>query len=129
MECFYIIFTEFMFISFDKTSSKYLTDLAESLGNKLLYPVTQGFGTRISVKPVLVINDITIHGFSVRQKSLCKRICCVIACILLAPIILLMTLIGVIAYNCSATYQFTCQRLYIYGLEFDRSSSSKLEEV
>lgn len=118
-----------MFISFDKTLSRHSTDLAEAFGNKLLYPVTQGFGTRISVKPVLVIDDMTIHGFSVKQESLCKRICCVIACILLAPIVLLMTLIGVIAYNCSATYQFTCQRLYIYGLEFDRSSSSKLEEV
>ncbi|AAF39298.1 hypothetical protein C6H88_02270 [Chlamydia muridarum str. Nigg] len=109
-----------MFISFDKTLSRHSTDLAEAFGNKLLYPVTQGFGTRISVKPVLVIDDMTIHGFSVKQESLCKRICCVIACILLAPIVLLMTLIGVIAYNCSATYK-RVQDLYLAtGLEFGK---------
>ncbi|AVM88199.1 hypothetical protein C6H88_02275 [Chlamydia muridarum str. Nigg] len=116
-----------MFISFKGTRA----DAAEIIGRKLLSPVTSAFGFNVSVRPAITFKGCKEEFciFSVKQESLCKRICCVIACILLAPIVLLMTLIGVIAYNCSATYQFTCQRLYIYGLEFDRSSSSKLEEV
>ena len=113
-----------MFLSFDKTLSKYPTDLAEFPGNRLLYPVTRGFGTRISVKPVLLINCvIPIHAFSVQQESLCKRICCIIACILLAPIVLLMALIGVISHHCSTTYSDTYENLLVYGLEFDRCNS------
>lgn len=94
-----------MFVSFDKTlANEYGPDTAESLGNLLSYPVNRGFGSLVAVKTLGHKSD---PFFSIKIVSICTRICCIIATILLAPIILLMALAGIIAYNCSTSYQQT----------------------
>lgn len=94
-----------MFISFDKTlANEYGPDTAESLGNLLSYPVNRGFGSLVAVK---TLGHKSLPLFSIKVVSICKQICCIIATILLAPIILLMALAGIIAYNCSTSYQQT----------------------
>ncbi|WP_257615560.1 hypothetical protein [Chlamydia suis] len=94
-----------MFVSFDKTlANEYGPDTAESLGNLLSYPVNRGFGSLVAVK---TLGHKSLPLFSIKVVSICKQICCIIATILLAPIILLMALAGIIAYNCSTSYQQT----------------------
>lgn len=94
-----------MFVSFDKTlANEYGPDTAESLGNLLSYPVNRGFGSLVAVKTV---GHKSLPLFSTKVVSICTQICCIIATILLAPIILLMALAGIIAYNCSTSYQQT----------------------
>lgn len=94
-----------MFVSFDKTlANEYGPDTAESLGNLLSYPVNRGFGSLVTVK---TLGHKSLPLFSIKVVSICKQICCIIATILLAPIILLMALAGIIAYNCSTSYQQT----------------------
>ncbi|MCI5642180.1 MAG: hypothetical protein MR276_03590 [Chlamydia suis] len=94
-----------MFVSFDKTlANEYGPDTAESLGNLLSYPVTRGFGSLVAVK---TLGHKSFPLFSTKVVSICTQICCIIATILLAPIILLMALAGIIAYNCSTSYQQT----------------------
>ncbi|WP_257615540.1 hypothetical protein [Chlamydia suis] len=94
-----------MFVSFDKTlANEYGPDTAESLGNLLSYPVNRGFGSLVAVK---TLGHKSFPLFSTKVVSICTQICCIIATILLAPIILLMALAGIIAYNCSTSYQQT----------------------
>ena len=94
-----------MFISFDKTlASEHGPDTAESIGNLLSYPVNRGFSSLVAVKTLGHKSD---PFFSIKIVSICTRICCIIATILLAPIILLMALAGIIAYNYSTSYQQT----------------------
>lgn len=94
-----------MFVSFDKTlANEYGPDTAESLGNLLSYPVNRGFGSLVAVK---TLGHKSLPLFSTKVVSICTQICCIIATILLAPIILLMALAGIIAYNCSTSYQQT----------------------
>lgn len=94
-----------MFVSFDKTlANEYGPDTAESLGNLLSYPVNRGFGSLVAVK---TLGHKSLPLFSIKVVSIGKQICCIIATILLAPIILLMALAGIIAYNCSTSYQQT----------------------
>lgn len=94
-----------MFVSFDKTlANEYGPDTAESLGNLLSYPVNRGFGSLVAVK---TLGHKSFPLFSIKVVSICTQICCIIATILLAPIILLMALAGIIAYNCSTSYQQT----------------------
>lgn len=94
-----------MFVSFDKTlANEYGPDTAESLGNLLSYPVNRGFGSLVAVK---TLGHKSFPLFSIKVASICTQICCIIATILLAPIILLMALAGIIAYNCSTSYQQT----------------------
>lgn len=94
-----------MFVSFDKTlANEYGPDTAESLGNLLSYPVNRGFGSLVAVK---TLGHKSFPLFSIKVVSICTQICCIIATILLAPIILLMALAGIVAYNCSTSYQQT----------------------
>ena len=94
-----------MFISFDKTlASEHGPDTAESIGNLLSYPVNRGFSSLVAVKTLGHKSD---PFFSIKIVSICTRICCIIATILIAPIILLMALAGIIAYNYSTSYQQT----------------------
>ena len=94
-----------MFISFDKSHLEecYKPDTLEQIGNFLRFPVNRGIGSRIKITPLK-----TGHIFlSKKIISLCKRIACIALCVLLAPVCLLATLVGTLAYRVSNSYQGT----------------------
>lgn len=94
-----------MIVTFDKYFAPKLgPDAFERLGNMLLYPIVRGFGSLISVK---TIGKSSLPFFSERTILLCKRIICIVCCILAAPIACLLVLAGLISYTCSTTYQHT----------------------
>lgn len=94
-----------MIVTFDKYFAPKLgPDAFERLGNMLLYPIVRGFGSLISVK---TIGKSSLPFFSEKTILLCKRIICIVCCILAAPIACLLVLAGLISYTCSTTYQRT----------------------
>ncbi|MEB2689864.1 hypothetical protein [Chlamydia suis] len=94
-----------MFISFDKShlEERYKPDTLEQIGNFLRFPVNRGIGSQVKI-----LSLKSGHIFlSKKIISLCKRIACIALCVLLAPVCLLATLVGTLAYRVSNSYQGT----------------------
>lgn len=94
-----------MFISFDKShlEERYKPDTLEQIGNFLRFPVNRGIGSQVKI-----LSLKSGHIFlSKKIISLCKRIACIALCVLLAPVCLLATLVGTLAYRFSNSYQGT----------------------
>lgn len=94
-----------MFISFDKSHLEkyYKPDVLEQVGNFLRFPVNRGIGSQVKI-----LSLKSGHIFlSKKIISLCKRIACIALCVLLAPVCLLATLVGTLAYRFSNSYQGT----------------------
>lgn len=94
-----------MFISFDKSHLEeyYKPDVLEQVGNFLRFPVNRGIGSQVKI-----LSLKSGHIFlSKKIISLCKRIACIALCVLLAPVCLLATLVGTLAYRVSNSYQGT----------------------
>lgn len=96
-----------MLIFFDKSQSGALPDRLERAGNLLRFAVNRGMASQIKVTSVQSGHIF----FSEKMISVCKRIACIVLCIVLAPFCLLGALIGTIAYKLSNSYQ---NALYLF---------------
>lgn len=92
-----------MFVSFDKSRCRAdVPDFFERTGNFLLHCVARGINVLYRVKQ---IPNYPSCYFSHKEISCCRRIANIVICILTGPLMLLATVLGLLAYRFSSTYQ------------------------
>ncbi|CCP63089.1 hypothetical protein L11322_00167 [Chlamydia trachomatis L1/1322/p2] len=104
-----------MFVSFDKSRCRAdVPDFFERTGNFLLHCVARGINVLYCVKQ---IPNYPSCYFSHKEISCCRRIANIVICILTGPLMLLATVLGLLAYRFSSTYQTSLQERFRYKYE------------
>lgn len=104
-----------MFVSFDKSRCRAdVPDFFERTGNFLLHCVARGINVLYRVKQ---IPNYPSCYFSHKEISCCRRIANIVICILTGPLMLLATVLGLLAYRFSSTYQTSLQERFRYKYE------------
>lgn len=104
-----------MFVSFDKSRCRAdVPDFFERTGNFLLHCVARGINVLYRVKQ---IPNYPSCYFSHKEISCCRRIANIVICILTGPLMLLATVLGLLAYRFSSTYQTSLQERFCYKYE------------